>query len=95
VRKVISECENDGEVNCSETASSNLSPISIKEYDVSYAKISVNPLNGNDSNKVKVLGATWNFLNDTLHYSVQELIEFARLLPMTKRFCVEVVCQNI
>ena len=51
MRKVISECENDGEVNCSETASSNLSPISIKEYDVSYAKISVNPLNGNDSNK--------------------------------------------
>ena len=51
VRKVISECENDGEVNRNETASSNLPPISIKEDDVSYAKISVNPLNGNDSNK--------------------------------------------
>jgi hypothetical protein len=64
VRKVISECENDEEVNRSETASSNLPPISIKEDDVSYAKISANLLSGNKSNKVKVLGATWNFVNE-------------------------------
>lgn len=70
------ECENTEDLNRCET---------IKEDDVSYAKISINPVSPKESNKVEVLGCTWNFVNDTLNYGVQELIEFVRLLPMTKR----------
>ena len=90
VRKIISDCESDKSINENtvapdeETDDASL-PITINEDDSSYAKISVNPLTGSGTNKVKVLGITWNFVDDTLQQSVQELVHLAKLLPETER----------
>ena len=90
VHKIISDCESDKSMNENtvapdeETGDASL-PITINEDDSSYAKISVNPLTGSGTNKVKVLGITWNFVDDTLQQSVQELVDLAKLLPETKR----------
>ncbi len=89
VRKIISDCEshniNENTVAPDEEKCDASLPITINEDDSSYAKISVNPLTGNGTNKVKVLGITWNFVDDTLQQSVQELVDLAKLLPETKR----------
>ena len=86
VRQYIQNCENcDDGRNKNEIAAEGISKESVTEDDESYAKVSVNPLNSNEACEMKVLGNSWNFEDDTLKYSIQDLVVFARLLPVTKR----------
>ncbi len=83
VRQYIQNCENcDDVTGCKqdEMAAEGPSKESVTEDDASYAKISVNPLNSNEVSEMKVLGNSWNFENDTLKYSIQDLVTFAGLL---------------
>jgi hypothetical protein len=86
VRQYIQNCQNcDDGRNKNEMAAEGISKESVTEDDESYAKVSVNPLNSNEACEMKVLGNSWNFEDDTLKYSIQDLVVFARLLPVTKR----------
>ena len=91
VRQYIANCEQDSAVPVSDDDSANHAlfeqseNVTIAEDDLSYAKVSVNPLSSDESCEAKVLGVTWNFVNDTLKYRIQDLVLFARQLPVTKR----------
>ena len=95
VRQRISECENDGVVVEKEVTANNMSckessPVKLTEDDTSYAKVSVNPLSSNETSEIKVLGVSWNFVNDKFKYSIQDLLTFAKLLPVTKRSVLKI-----
>ena len=90
-RKMISTSEDveQAQANREDTVSSHSTMVSISEDDESFAKIAVNSLSVNSSEQIKVLGVVWNFVEDKLLYSMQELVEYAKLLPMMKRSIVK------
>ena len=59
--------------------------VTLTEDDTLYAKVSVNMLSSDEECETKVLGLSWNFVDDTLRYGIQDLVAFARVLPVTKR----------
>ena len=90
-RKMISTSEDveQAQANREDTVSLHSTRVSISEDDESFAKIAVNSLSVNSSEQIKVLGVVWNFVEDKLLYSMQELVEYAKLLPMMKRSIVK------
>ena len=53
--------------------------------DESYTKSTISPNNSNREKSVKVLGSNWNTHSDELFFDFENLITYAKSLPITKR----------
>ena len=53
--------------------------------DESYTKSTIGPNNSNREKSVKVLGSNWNTHSDELFFDFENLITYAKSLPITKR----------
>ena len=61
----------------------------------SYAKSSIGLRNSNDNqeNVVKVLGQDWNIDSDEIFFNFDNLIEYAAMLPSTKKSILKVTAK--
>jgi hypothetical protein len=57
----------------------------ITQADESYTKTTVGNNSQSTAKSVKVLGTSWNTKTDEFQFELDELITFAKLLPLTKR----------
>jgi hypothetical protein len=56
--------------------------------DESYTKYTIGPNNTNREKSVKLLGSNWNTHSDELFFDFENLITYAKSLPITKRALV-------
>lgn len=55
------------------------------QEDESYAKSTIGPADNQDNKFVKVLGVNWNTETDDFLFNFNELVKYAKSLPVTKR----------
>ena len=80
--------------NCEVDTSQDTNDISIEknvvEENQSYAKTSFGPTTPDDEVQVKVLGSRWNAETDKLYFNFDDLLQYARTLPATKRSLLKI-----
>jgi hypothetical protein len=75
----------DSEENClqSTSTSKKLNDGNITQADESYTKTTVGNNSQSTAKSVKVLGTSWNTKTDEFQFELDELITFAKSLPLT------------
>ena len=81
----IKEIEVGIENEC-RTVNREVKATTIQEDDDTYTKSTIGSRDGSrDKKTVKLLGVGWNCESDDQFFNIQDLIEFAKNLPMTER----------
>jgi hypothetical protein len=65
----------------------------VVEEDQSSVKTSLDPRTPEDESQVKVLGTRWNTETDELYFNFYDLLQYANVLPVTKRSVLKITAK--